>query len=379
MTTTEASRTILVLGMHRSGTSALAGALVKAGVCAGDASTLYGADQFNEKGFYEQREVVDINESILIRKFLNYYPEVYDYGCSDSIDDFNGLGWLFGSWVDNHDMAGESEIGPRIDKFLSQLWNTKQAPSGFIIKDPRLSLTFPLWEKYLGKPIILIMVRNPAAVAVSLWRRDQIYDSLSHALWLRYTHAAMSNAMNRDTIVIDYDRFIEQPESMMNEVFSWLRLKGLDLAEEKRADGIRFVSPSLRHHYPRSAVVLPEEISEYYQQIRNTFPKIPAEYVARKQYDKASCPWQSVMYLLARKTLRESLRKMRERLLHAEMAHQRLTNHPLGGAVIRMLSTVKKDPSFGSLNYYLLPESKRSQKGLSSEKDEADSNPNQKS
>jgi len=374
MATIEASRTILVLGMHRSGTSALAGALVKAGVCAGDVSTLYGADQFNEKGFYEQREVVDINESLLISGFLNHFPEVVDYGCSDSIEDLNGLGWLFGSWLENDDITADSEIDLRIDKFLRRLWNEQQAPSGFVIKDPRLSLTFPVWKKYLGKPVTLIMVRNPAAVAVSLWRRDQIYDSLSHALWYRYTHAAMSNAMISDAFVIDYDRFIEQPECMMDEIFSWLKLKGLDFAEEKRADGIRFVSPSLRHHHAPPSVVLPEEISEFYQEVRKTFPGIPAAYVARKQFDRESCPWQSVMYLLARKTLC----KMRERLMHAEMAHQRLINHPLGGAVISMLSAVKKDPSFGALDYYLLPESKRLQKGLSSEKDEADSNSNQK-
>ena len=57
-------RVLLVLGMHRSGTSALAGALRILGVYFGD-QFLEPQKSINERGFWEHREIVDLHERLL--------------------------------------------------------------------------------------------------------------------------------------------------------------------------------------------------------------------------------------------------------------------------------------------------------------------------
>lgn len=355
--TSNSSRTIFVLGMHRSGTSALAGALVNAGVYAGDASTLYEADNYNEKGFYEQRSVVDINESVLISNFIKNYPELIEYGCTESVNDLNGLGWLFGAWLDKNKISDDSKTVDRMSEFLLALWSKNSEYNGFIVKDPRFSLTFPLWERYLDEPIIIIMVRNPTAVASSLWRRDKIYESLSYELWQRYTHTAMVNAINHRAFVIDYDQLVEYPERMMDKMFSWLNEKGFNFTDHMHAKAVHFISSSLRHHKVHQIAELTEEILKYYEQIIKYSPLLPSPPIP-KIISNNECPWQSALYLLSNKTamqiksnLKSRLLQVESRLLQAELAHHRLVNHPITGTTIRLVSKLKKDKSFGALNY----------------------------
>ena len=57
-------KAIIVLGMHRSGTSAVSGMLAELGVFMG--SSLYAPQKgVNEKGFFENSLLVDLNEKLL--------------------------------------------------------------------------------------------------------------------------------------------------------------------------------------------------------------------------------------------------------------------------------------------------------------------------
>lgn len=72
---------ILVLGMHRSGTSAIAGVLSKLGVDFGD-SLLPGIAGVNDKGFFEHTDVIDLNEDLLAhmeRTWLDLDPMPADW------------------------------------------------------------------------------------------------------------------------------------------------------------------------------------------------------------------------------------------------------------------------------------------------------------
>lgn len=344
--------TVLVLGMHRSGTSALAGALARGGFCAGDETTLYGADSNNEKGFYEQREVVTINESILVNSFLHQFPELKEYRCAVSTEDMDGLGWLFGAWLDTSRIVVKDIQLERIRKFLSRLYGENAGYSRFVIKDPRLSLTLPFWSQHLIRPALLIMVRNPVAVAGSLWRRDQLFDELSYLLWLRYTSMALSYAGSYPAYVIDYDSFVESPEQTVRNVYSWLGHHGFNLKDELLDQATQFVSPELRHHTQSTDIILPEYIREPYLHIKSSAPApLPVEGL-ESVWEKTPCPWQSALYLLARK----SMTSMTRRLTVAELAHKRLVRHPVAGLIISVLKNIKQDETFGFLDYHLLSE-----------------------
>ena len=57
-------RSLVILGMHRSGTSALAGLVQLLGVNLGE-DLLPAMPEVNEKGFFEHQEILDIHEGLL--------------------------------------------------------------------------------------------------------------------------------------------------------------------------------------------------------------------------------------------------------------------------------------------------------------------------
>lgn len=136
-----------ILGMHRSGTSALGGMLSIMGLDFG--STLLKADENNTKGYYENFFVYRVNEEIL-----------QDNG--SSWDDYNF----------NIEKIGLDKEKSYINKIVEVLEQEYQFSENFVIKDPRICMLFPLWEKAcLQKNIdikVIIPYRNPIEVANSL-------------------------------------------------------------------------------------------------------------------------------------------------------------------------------------------------------------------
>lgn len=362
---TQEGRTVVVLGMHRSGTSAMTGALVQAGLCAGDETTLYKTDKNNEKGYFEQQALIDINEEILISAFLRKYPDLLQYGCHRSERDLYCMGWLLGAWLEKPDLTDiTANIHAAIRKFIQKLWNDNPDKHRFIIKDPRLSLTFPVWEPYLQNPVVIVMARHPAAVARSIQRRDNSLNvGLGLRLWERYTRAAILNSGNCRTRLINYDRFVENPGRVIKDLIEWLNRNGLNIDQEKQRLAMEFVASPLRHNHARAEEKLPADIIEFYDRLVESDPHVPLDYLRARPWNIDSYPWQSALYVLARNSgrahLAESEAEFIARLTHAESVHARLLNHPVAGPVIRLLQKMKRDEKFGALQYHYISEKKQ--------------------
>ena len=338
-------RTVVVLGMHRSGTSALTGALVEAGICPGDTSTMYGAAADNEKGFYEQRELVDINEALLLEQFLKENPDLSDYGCGD--DAFaraSGQGWLLGGWLREAMSPGnDTQNTRRIGAFLQGLYSHASPHHQYIIKDPRLSLTFPLWRGLVSNPLLILMVRKPAAVANSLWKRNRLYPGASHTLWTSYTHAALQNAAHCPVCVIDYDELIERPSDTIRVALDWLAGRGVVVEPAMLDKAMAFIEPDMRHQRAEVARA-PDRAQGLYDALRQSMPAHPDVADLQRFEPGRFCPWQSALYVMARSLFRQAEADLNE----AAAAYQRLVQHPVAGAVIRLLARIKRDESFGT-------------------------------
>ena len=76
---THAPSAILVLGMHRSGTSALAGSLALTGVALGD--DLLPANEGNVTGYWEHRRLIALNERVLASLGATWHD--IRHGCAD--------------------------------------------------------------------------------------------------------------------------------------------------------------------------------------------------------------------------------------------------------------------------------------------------------
>ncbi len=170
---------VTVLGMHRSGTSAVAGTVQDHGVELGPVSE---RARFNARGNREIRELNQLHNAILVR---------------------SGGSW----WEPPRQVRLRRSDFRRRDEVLGAI------PGGTIgVKDPRMLVVLELWRDLDPKSIGVI--RNPVAVRKSLERRAreraERHPQLSAAsweeLWVTYNRALLEELEREPFPVIDFDR-----------------------------------------------------------------------------------------------------------------------------------------------------------------------------
>ena len=171
-----AHRAILVLGMHRSGTSVVTRVLNLLGVELGSHLMPPAAD--NPTGFWEHLDAVEIHDQLLA-----------DLG--RSWDDFRPLP---GAWL--RSAAAQRAYNRILQLILSEFAGVPL----WAVKDPRLCLFVPLWERALRnlgiEPRALIIVREPGEIARSLHLRNAMPLTFGAALSQRYIYSAIYHTRN---------------------------------------------------------------------------------------------------------------------------------------------------------------------------------------
>ncbi|MBL0318022.1 MAG: hypothetical protein IPP74_01765 [Alphaproteobacteria bacterium] len=184
---------LIVLGMHRSGTSALSGICHMLGVHMGEAFLEPTKD--NPKGYFEDIACVDIQERIL--KFFNMSWDSYSLLPS---------GW--------HQLRSMTPFREELKALIS----TRDSHMIWGIKDPRLCRLLPLWLDIFSElgfsPHFLIPIRNPHEVSSSLVQRDQL--RIHHSLMLWFVHNLEAEFYTRPypRILINYPSYLEKWESI---------------------------------------------------------------------------------------------------------------------------------------------------------------------
>jgi len=185
------NKLVIVTGMHRSGTSALARVFVDAGFSAG--INLIPPDKDNPTGYWEDFDIFNLNNTILSRLFLTW----------DEVENFDQrrIHLFFGKILDEF-----SGIALQIiDKKL-------QTSSGVILKDPRFCILWPFWKVVLEQTGAQVyhfhIIRNPMAVASSLERRNGIHQKNSLALWYFYNLALLTDS-SEGALFISYEQLLK--------------------------------------------------------------------------------------------------------------------------------------------------------------------------
>lgn len=236
---------LLILGMHRSGTSAITGVLHPLGVQLG--SRLFAPQAgVNEKGFWEHSDVVAANDDIL-RLMGSYW------------DDF--LPILTEQWRIPELLSQEKRLAHYLQRDFrhAQLW---------AVKDPRICRLLPLWLRVLDQQGVnsrfLFVVRHPAEVAASLARRDQISYERSLLLWLAYNLEAERHTRNRQRAFALFDRLLSHPADTLQQVADTLELD-FPVSIDKAMSSIEgFLTEQLRHHRhpPRTPITRIDHLAE---------------------------------------------------------------------------------------------------------------------
>ncbi len=198
-------RQLLVLGMHRSGTSAIAGLLARLGAHVGASEDLLKNDLANPVGYFERLDVLRLNQQLLAR----HAADAYQIG---------HLPLGAANWFDEPDLADEARnLIARLD--AQGLW---------LAKDPRFCLTLPFWRRAGLRAIAaIIVVRDPAEVARSLEARDRLSLPYALALWERYYVEALNNTRGAPRVLVSYNDLMQNPTSTVHRLLTSLRLIGV--------------------------------------------------------------------------------------------------------------------------------------------------------
>jgi GT2 family glycosyltransferase/glycosyltransferase involved in cell wall biosynthesis len=179
---------ILVLGAHRSGTSALTRTLSLLG--ADLPNNLLDPQPDNPTGFWESRDHVFLNDKLLGRLGLHW-------------DSF-----LKGRW-DLLDRTSFVQYRDRIVELLSRDFDSSQL---FIIKDPRLCRLLPVWraalERFGAEAKCILLVRHPLEVAGSLASRNQLPLQIGLFVWLRYLLEAEAESRDLNRVFVSYENLL---------------------------------------------------------------------------------------------------------------------------------------------------------------------------
>ena len=207
---------VIVLGMHRSGTSLMTNLLSKAGFYAGKDDDLMEGNEWNRDGYFERWSVVDLNDSIL--KLCG--------GAWDSPPDEKKI------------------LSINISEIIESLLEAYEGKANFIIKDPRMCLTFPAWRKALGDDIKIIRIdRDEDAVADSLYKRDSFTKEKSLELRSIYLERADKYSKEYITFSIRYENLFNGKRAEILKALSIF----LDIETDLEAIASKTVDPSLNH------------------------------------------------------------------------------------------------------------------------------------
>lgn len=194
---------LIVLGMHRSGTSVLARLLNLMGAYFGAEGASTGANAENPKGFWERRDVRDLNDHVL-----------------------HGAGF---DW--NRVLGFDADRLPPalVDQFVERaaaLVLDMDAHRPWMLKEPRLCLLLPLWRKVLEAPVCIHIHRDPVEVAASLRARNAIPIDAGLALWERYVRAAYGASVGLPSVALSHRQLMQQPVQAVAQLLKRLRAIG---------------------------------------------------------------------------------------------------------------------------------------------------------
>lgn len=213
---------VCIVGMHRSGTSFITRLLQRGGLYLGDEGSLLPGGPDNPDGYFEHRGFSAINERLL-RMFggeWDLVPSLPDgWAEAPELDPLRNEARRLASELDMHGCWG---------------W-----------KDPRTSLTLPFWRSCVPGLKIVVCVRNPLEVAVSLNRRNNVSYELGLSLWTAYSRQIMTAICGtRYYAVVRYEECLTRPAAELARLADFI---GMSLSEEACDQAITVASARMRH------------------------------------------------------------------------------------------------------------------------------------
>ena len=202
---------VLVLGMHRSGTSLCSHILSALGVDMADKIPGPGnpaPTPDNPRGHWERWEIVEFHDRILRLFNRDYFGLFHDFALP--------VAW----WADPQ----VAQIRREITAFLEQ----RMGQGYFGFKDPRTVRLLPVWHQIFTElklaPKIVLCLRNPAQIGRSLNARDRLDPEIGEYRWLVHMIDFFRYTSNYDFCAIEYEEWFSRPSVNAEKLQQFLDL-----------------------------------------------------------------------------------------------------------------------------------------------------------
>jgi hypothetical protein len=224
--TASAHAAVIVLGMHRSGTSSVAGAFVRLG--GKPPCHLMAAAPDNARGFWESTVLASLNDEILAA---------------------GGSAWK--DWrrfdIDRIDAAVAEALRERAEAALVAEFGSAGVP---VVKDPRMCRLMSFWRpvflELAWSPRVVLPVRSPLEVAWSLRRRDGVGVGAGCLLWLRHVLDAEADTRGMTRAVLDWSQLLDDCPASLGPVVEQLDMDWARRDSQAFAEVEDFLSADLR-------------------------------------------------------------------------------------------------------------------------------------
>jgi hypothetical protein len=220
-------RGVLVLGMHRSGTSAIASLIEVLGPSLGDQRDLKLPDRGNQKSYWESTKLIAFQDSLLEKLGGNWdRPPVLDSG-----------------WERDWRLVRRAGLARKV--FREVYGGTKE----WLWKDPRTVLLLPFWRRALRfDPVVVAIFRNPFEVADSLAARDGIPMRQVISLWEAYNTALLENAHGLPVFITSYEDLVSDTVSIARRLSAFLERHCFRILQPTDAVIRSCIEVGLRHN-----------------------------------------------------------------------------------------------------------------------------------
>jgi len=204
---------LIVLGMHRSGTSIAARILNLLGCYFAPEALAVGGNDENPKGFWERLDVVDLNDSML-----------------------HAAGAVWHSPLAFDPLALPEERALRFNSTAGLILRDLDMHRPWFLKDPRLCLTVPLWQPLLEAPLAVHVLRHPLEVAASLQARNALPIPVGLALWEIHVRRALAGSAVWPRVVVHHKQLMADTVPSVTQLLGHLEaagVTGLRMPEEQ--------------------------------------------------------------------------------------------------------------------------------------------------
>lgn len=223
-------RIILLLGMHRSGTSVLTRTLALCGADLPKSSR--SVTEITRETHWEPGPIVQMHDQELLEPQGRRWRDI---------------DWFPKAWL-------ESEHADALKRRLASAFREEFGDSALpILKDPRVCRLLPLWLPIIrdigATPCAVILVRNPLEVASSLKARDRMSRRNALQIWLRHFLDAERDSRAMHRCLVSYEQLLDDWRQVVERAGHQLRLDLRPRSRQAEEEIARFVSPAVRRHH----------------------------------------------------------------------------------------------------------------------------------